>query len=66
MKALMYPLLKQVYIKLHNKLHSLREAKNRLSLTLPEASITATTLQALDEIHYLQVDIVGFIDQKLT
>ena len=66
MRALMWPLLKQVYIKLHNRLHSLKEKKNSLSLTLPEASVMATTLLELYSDHYLVVTIVGIIDQKLT
>ena len=66
MKALLYPLLKQVYIKLHNRLHSLRHDKNRLNLTLPEASVLATTLMEGYFDNYLAVSITGIIDQKLT
>ena len=66
MKALLYPLLKQVYIKLHNKLHSLQQSKNRLNLTHPEASVLATTLLESYSDNYLSVSITGIIDQKLT
>ncbi|MEI6061723.1 MAG: hypothetical protein WCR72_13515 [Bacteroidota bacterium] len=66
MRALLYPLLKQVYVKLHNKLHSLQQAKNRLNLTLPEASVLATTLLEIDSNSYLVIQITGIIDQKLT
>jgi len=65
-RALVYPLLKQVYIKLHNRLHSLKERKNTLSLTLPEASIMAGKLLEFYSDHYLSVSITGLIDQKLT
>ncbi len=37
-KALFEALLREVYIKLHNKLHSLREAKNSLNLTISEGA----------------------------
>jgi hypothetical protein len=66
MKALLYPLLKQVYVKRHNRLHSLQHTKNRLNLTLPEASVLATTLLESYSDHYLCVSITGIIDQKLT
>jgi len=66
MKALLFPLLKQVYVKLHNRLHSLKDAKNRLTITLPEASVLATTLLECYSDHYLCVSIIGIIDQKLT
>ena len=66
MRALLYPLLKQVYVKLHNKLHSLHQDKNRLNLTLPEASVLATTLLEIDSNSYLVIQITGIIDQKLT
>ena len=66
MRAILYPLLKAVYIKLHNKLHSLDLAKNRLNLSLPEASVLATTLLEIDSNSYLVIQITGLIDQKLT
>lgn len=65
-RALLYPLLKQVYVKLHNKLHSLKEVKNALNLTLPEASVLGTALLELNTDNYLAVSIIGTIDQKLT
>ena len=66
MKALLYPMLKQVYIKLHNKLHSLNERKNSLRLTLPEASVLGSALLDLESESYLVLQITGLIDQKLT
>jgi len=66
MKALLYPLLRAVYIKLHNKLHSLKLSKNTLNLTLPEASVLASALLELNSDNYLIVSITGYIDQKLT
>jgi DNA-binding CsgD family transcriptional regulator len=66
MKALLYPLLRAVYIKLHNKLHSLKVSKNTLNLSLPEASVLASALLELNSDNYLIVTITGYIDQKLT
>ena len=66
MKALLYPLLRAVYIKLHNKLHSLKISKNTLTLTLPEASVLSSALLELNSDNYLIVSITGYIDQKLT
>ncbi len=66
MRALLFPLLKQVYIKLHNKLHSLKISNNTLTLTLPEASVLNTTLVELNSQAYLVVQIIAYIDQKLT
>jgi len=66
MKALLYPLLKQVYVKLHNKMHSLKLAKNPLPLTLPEASVLNGALLELNSNSYLVVQITACIDQKLT
>ena len=66
MKAILYYLLRQVYMKLHNKLHSLKEKKNLLSLTLPEASVLNTALLELNSDNYLVIEITGIIDQKLT
>jgi hypothetical protein len=37
-RALMEHLLRTVYVKLHNKLHSLKESKNALSLNQSEAA----------------------------
>ncbi|MDO9255430.1 MAG: hypothetical protein Q7U54_07960 [Bacteroidales bacterium] len=66
MKAILSPLLKQVYVKLHNKLHSLDWAKNRLNLTLPEASVLGSALLELNSNSYIITSITGIIDQKLT
>lgn len=66
MEAIFYPLLKQVFIKLHNKLHSLKERKNTLSLTLPEASVLGMSLLERNDNSYLIVQITSEIDQKLT
>lgn len=66
MRALIAPLLKTVYMKLHNKSHSLKPADNRLNLTLPEASVLNTALLELNSENYLVIQIIGIIDQKLT
>ena len=66
MRCLLYPLLKQVYMKLHNKLHSLKPTNNRINLTLPEASVLNTALLELNSDNYLIIQITGLIDQKLT
>lgn len=66
MRCLLYPLLKQVYIKLHNKLHSLKISNNLLTLTLPEASVLNSALLELDSNNYLVISIINTIDQKLT
>jgi len=66
MRCLLYPLLKQVYMKLHNKLHSLKQVNNRFNLTLPEASVLCTALLELNSDNYLIIQITGLIDQKLT
>jgi hypothetical protein len=66
MRCLIYPMLKEVYKKLHNKLHSLKENRNALNLTLPEASVLNTALLELDSENYLIIEIIGIIDQKLT
>ena len=66
MRCLLYPLLKQVYMKLHNKLHSLKAENNLLTLTPPEASVLNTALLELNSENYLIIRIIGLIDQKLT
>jgi len=66
MRGLIAPLLKTVYMKLHNKSHSLKVLDNRLNLTLPEASVLNTALLELNSENYLLVQIIGIIDQKLT
>ncbi|MFZ4545946.1 MAG: hypothetical protein ACOYN4_00845 [Bacteroidales bacterium] len=66
MKAILYPLLKQVYVKLHNKLHSLNVKKNSLNLTLPEASALGLTLLESSVTSYLITHVTSLIDQKLT
>lgn len=66
MRCLLYPLLKQVYMKLHNKLHSLKPTNNRINLTLPEASVLNTALLELSTDNYLVIQITSLIDQKLT
>ena len=66
MRCLLYPLLKQVYMKLHNKIHSLKPTNNRLNLTLPEASVLNSALLELNSNNYLVISIINTIDQKLT
>ena len=66
MKAILFHTLLQVYVKLHNKLHSLQPERNRLNLTYPEASVLAMTLLELNSDDYLIVSVTGQIDQKLT
>ena len=66
MKAILFYTLLQVYVKLHNKLHSLQPVNNRLNLTYPEASVLAMTLLELNSDNYMIVNITGLIDQKLT
>ncbi len=66
MKAILFHTLLQVYVKLHNKLHSLQPENNRLNLTYPEASVLALTLLEINSEDYLIINITGKIDQKLT
>jgi len=66
MKAILFHTLRQVYVKLHNKLHSLNAENNRLNLTYPEASVLAMTLLELSTDNYLIINITALIDQKLT
>lgn len=66
MKALICPLLMSVYVRMHNKQHSLRPKGNKLSLSHPEASVLNTALLELNSESYLIVRIIGIIDQKLT
>lgn len=66
MRAILYPLLKQVYVKLHNKLHSLKSEKNSITLSVPEASVLNSALLELDTENYLVIQIISIIDKKLT
>lgn len=66
MKAILFHTLLQVYVKLHNKLHSLMPENNRLNLTYPEASVLNLTLLELNSDNYMIINITGLIDQKLT
>lgn len=66
LKAICANLLKAVYIKLHNKMHSLKPKNNSLSLTLPEAANLAGTLGETDTVNVLVVEIIGIIDRSLT
>ena len=66
MEAIFDPLLKQVYVKLHNKLHSLQERKNVLTLSFPEAGVLGLLLGKVDSENYLIYEIVGVIDQKIS
>lgn len=63
MRAILLTLLKQVYVKLHNKLHSLK-AKNNLTLTPAEAATLVLSLEG--RYDYMSISITGQIDQKLT
>lgn len=65
MRSILHPLLKQVYVKLHNKMHSLR-AKNSLNLTVPEAATLGIALMESDSMAALVIEVIGYIDQKLT
>ena len=70
-RALVEHLLKQTYIRLHNKLHSLNESKNTLTITLPEAA--AFNMVFADEDYQASnsfsnaiiVSITSHIDKKL-
>jgi len=66
LKAILFHTLLQVYVKLHNKLHSLHSESNRLNLTYPEASVLAMTLLEMNSDNYMIVNLTSFIDQKLT
>lgn len=66
MRAVLYYTLLQVYVKLHNRLHSLKPERNRLNLTYPEASVLAMTLLELNSHDYSIIYITSQIDQKLT
>jgi disulfide bond formation protein DsbB len=64
-------LIKDVYIKLHNRMHSLKPKKvNLLSLTVPEAAAFNVYFQSHFQFSGLSLAIVteitGLIDQKLT
>ncbi len=65
--AMRNDLLKCVYIKLHNKLHSLRDNKNNLNLTVPESAALGLWMQEIDfkyyQVSYLR--IIEIIDKKL-
>jgi hypothetical protein len=65
--AMRNDLLKCAYIKLHNKLHSLKDDKNNLNLTVSEAAAVGLFFQETD-IKYsftAYIKIIGIIDQKL-
>lgn len=71
-RVMMHELMRQIYAKLHNRMHSLKSKKvNGLSLTLPEAAAFNTAF-AFGEafLHPLALaivtEVVGIIDQKLT
>lgn len=64
-KAIHSTLLKQIYIKLHNKLHSLNKLNN-LSLTYAEAAVLVIFLNKFDDCNAEIINIIGIIDQKLT
>lgn len=57
-------LMRSVYIKLHNKLHSLKD-KNKLQLTIPEAAVFGLWLQKSVFEHSFDIPIIKIIDQKL-
>ncbi len=70
-RALVEHLFLQVYIRLHNKMHSLKEVKNGLILTIPEAA--AFNMVFADEEYQapnyfalaILTNITGQIDKKL-
>ena len=70
-RALVEHLLKQVYMKLHVKLPNLKEAKNGLILTIPEAAafnmVFADQEYQASNMFSLAIltNITGQIDQKL-
>ena len=66
MKAILLPVLKQIYKNMVVKLHNLKERKNNLNLSLPEASVLVTALLELNSESYLVIEIIRIIDQKLT
>lgn len=65
MLAILRDTLLQVYVKLHNKLHSLKD-KNRINLTRPEAAVLSLTLQELPGENYLVIGILAEIDKQIT
>lgn len=64
-RAMIGGLTRQVYIKLHNKLHSLKP-KNSLSLTVPEAAALGIGLVEMDTLNIVVVQALNLIDAKLT
>lgn len=58
-------LQKAVYVKLHNKLHSLNERRNQLNLSFAEAALLSLLLQFSGTMDYRATDIITTIDQKL-
>ncbi len=58
-RSLMEPLMMEVYKKLHNKLHSLKESKNTLSLTIPEGA--AFNLTFADEDYFAPNEYANMI-----
>jgi hypothetical protein len=65
-KAIYSNLLKAVYIKLHNKMHSLKPKNNNLIMSVPEAACLATALNGYGTVNVLLVDIIGKVDRLLT
>ncbi|MFZ4707504.1 MAG: hypothetical protein ACOYMF_16010 [Bacteroidales bacterium] len=65
-RAVLDPLLRQVYEKMYKKALSLHPIKNTLCLSLPEASVLNLALMRGSTMDYLTVQITGLIDQKLT
>lgn len=61
-----HSLMKQVYIKLHNKLHSLKLKNNNLNLTHPESCALSLCLQEKKEKSYLDYLIISEIDVKIS
>lgn len=70
-RALLWNLLWKVYIRLHDRLHSLKEAKNALNLTMSEAAAFNYVFADEDYIApnpfatAILTDIISQIDQKL-
>lgn len=65
LRAMRHTLLRQVYIKLHNRMHSLKP-NNSLRLTIPEASALVQGLQEESGNGLLVIEVISAIDRKLT
>jgi len=65
--AMRNDLLKCVYIKLHNKLHSLKVDKNILNITVPEAATLGLWLQenCINFSSFAFINMIEIIDKKL-